>query len=143
MDVWRPGHADRSFDAKFGFRDYRGGGRSSGRETVSRVAGGAIAAALLATSGISVLAYPVEVGGIAAPVLDPENAQNRPFFCPNDETHAAWEERCASARSEGDTVGGIVEIVRITSYNVCYTKLLRVTLAPVNVTVSWTEPTSR
>lgn len=111
MDVWRPGHADRTFDAKFGFRDYRGGGRSSGRETVSRVAGGAIAGAFLATVGVSVLAYPVEVGGIAARIDDPEGAQARPFFCPDNETHAAWEERCAKARSDKDTVGGVVEIV--------------------------------
>ncbi len=111
MDVWRPGHADRTFDAKFGFRDYRGGGRSSGRETVSRVAGGAVAGVFLRTVGVSVLAYPVEIGGIAAHVADPEGAQERPFFCPDAQTHAAWEERCAAARAAGDTVGGVVEIV--------------------------------
>lgn len=111
MDVWRPGHADRTFDAKFGFRDYRGGGRSSGRETVSRVAGGAVAGVFLRTVGVSVLAYPVEIGGIAARVADPEGAQERPFFCPDAQTHAAWEERCAAARAAGDTVGGVVEIV--------------------------------
>jgi len=66
MDVYRPGHADLTFDAKFGLRDYRGGGRSSGRETVSRVAGGAIAQELLGAQGIHVQAACVELGGIPA-----------------------------------------------------------------------------
>ena len=109
-DVWRPGHADRTYDAKFGFRDYRGGGRSSGRETVSRVAGGAVAAAFLATRGVSVLAYPVEVGGVPARVIDPENAHARPFFSPDEAAVAAFEERCRQARAAGDTVGGVVEV---------------------------------
>ena len=64
MDIYRPGHADYTFDQKYGFRDYRGGGRSSGRETIARVAAGAIACKLLESLGITVRAYTREVGGI-------------------------------------------------------------------------------
>ncbi|MBG0789098.1 MAG: chorismate synthase [Desulfovibrionaceae bacterium] len=113
-DVFRPGHADFSFNAKFGFRDYRGGGRSSGRETVSRVAGGAIAQELLRAEGISVYASTVELGGIPANDMDFESAQDRPFFSPDAAVVQAWEERVRDVKSQGDTLGGVVE-VRATS----------------------------
>src|SRR6185436_7623481 len=72
-DLYRPGHADYTFDAKFGFRDYRGGGRSSARETVARVAAGAIAKKILAEGfGGRVLAYVVQVGDVIAQVARPE-----------------------------------------------------------------------
>ena len=109
-EIFRPGHADYSFQAKFGLRDYRGGGRSSGRETVSRVVGGAVAQELLRAEGISVLAYTVELGGIPAPLADMAGAQNRPFFAPDDDIVAVWEERVKQVRGEGDTLGGVVEI---------------------------------
>src|SRR5438067_4730649 len=70
-DKYRPGHADYTFDAKFGFRDYRGGGRSSARETVCRVAAGAVAKKLLGREGIRVLGYVKQVGGVVADVADP------------------------------------------------------------------------
>src|SRR5256885_3958774 len=70
-DKYRPGHADYTFDAKYGFRDYRGGGRSSARETVCRVAAGAVAKKLLARSGIGVLGYVTRVGDVTASVPDP------------------------------------------------------------------------
>src|SRR6186997_716302 len=70
-DKYRPGHADFTFDAKYGFRDYRGGGRSSARETVCRVAAGAIAKKLLAQAGIRVLGYVTQVGSVTAEVSDP------------------------------------------------------------------------
>ena len=66
MDVYRPGHADYTFDAKYGFRDYRGGGRSSGRETIARVAAGAIAEKILGELGVTVRAYASRIGGIDA-----------------------------------------------------------------------------
>jgi len=110
-DVFRPGHADITFMAKYGMRDYRGGGRSSGRETVSRVAGGAIAQELLRKYGVTVTAYAKELGGVEAPVTDPEGAQNRPFFSPDDAVIPAWEARLKEALSQGDSLGGIVEIV--------------------------------
>src|SRR3954453_11926246 len=67
-DKYRPGHADYTFDAKYGFRDYRGGGRSSARETVCRVAAGAVAKKLLAREGVRVLGYVTRVGGVTAEV---------------------------------------------------------------------------
>src|SRR5688572_3753250 len=70
-DKYRPGHADFTFDAKYGFRDYRGGGRSSARETICRVAAGAIAKKLLASLGVHVVGYVTQVGDITAHVEDP------------------------------------------------------------------------
>jgi chorismate synthase len=109
-DIFRPGHADFTFNAKFGLRDYRGGGRSSGRETVSRVAGGAIAQELLRAEGISIFAYTVELGGIPARLVDWEGAQDRPYFSPDPDAPAAWDERIKSVKSAGDTLGGVVEV---------------------------------
>src|SRR4029079_2395665 len=70
-DKYRPGHADFTFDAKYGFRDYRGGGRSSARETVCGVSAGAIAKKLLASEGIRVLGYVKQVGDVVGQVADP------------------------------------------------------------------------
>ncbi|MDQ7835544.1 MAG: chorismate synthase [Humidesulfovibrio sp.] len=109
-DVYRPGHADLTFDAKFGLRDYRGGGRSSGRETVSRVAGGAIAQELLGALGIHVQAATVELGGIPATLRDFGGALSRPFFSADQHVVAAWEDRVRLVKAEGDTLGGVVEI---------------------------------
>lgn len=109
-DLYRPGHADVTFDAKFGIRDHRGGGRSSGRETASRVAGGAIAQALLAKHGITILAYTVEFGGIPSPIIDVRGAAERPFFAPDPATVPAWEKRTLAAKEAGDSLGGIVRV---------------------------------
>jgi chorismate synthase len=109
-DVFRPGHADFTYNAKYGFRDYRGGGRSSGRETVSRVAGGAVAQELLRLEGISVHAYTVELGGIPAETKDYENAQDRPYFSPDPDVIEKWNDRVAKVRDDEDTLGGVVEI---------------------------------
>jgi len=109
-DIFRPGHADFSFQAKYGIRDYRGGGRASGRETVSRVAGGAVAGAVLAPHGVRVLAYTLELGGIPAQVTDPEGAFDRPFFAPDPDIVSVWEERIKEVRAKGDSLGGIVEV---------------------------------
>lgn len=110
MNVYRPGHADRSYDAKYGFRDYRGGGRSSGRETVSRVAGGAVAQELLKAEGIDCTAFTSAIGGIEAAVSDPGGAWQRQFFSPDDEAVEKWEKRIKEVRSQGDTLGGVVEV---------------------------------
>lgn len=109
-DVYRPGHADLAYDAKYGFRDYRGGGRSSGRETVSRVAGGAVAGALLATHGIKTVAYTAELGGIRADITDPWGAQDRPYFAPDAAAVEMFDARVRDVKSQSDTLGGIVEI---------------------------------
>lgn len=111
--VWRPGHADMTYDAKYGFRDFRGGGRSSGRETVSRVAGGAIARAVLAREGIRIRAYTLELGGIPAPQAteeEIEGAADRSYYAPVERIVASWDTLVRSVRSEGDTLGGLVRI---------------------------------
>lgn len=110
MNVYRPGHADKTFDAKYGFRDYRGGGRSSGRETVSRVAGGAVAQEFLRQQGISGQAYTVRIGGIDGEVKVPEKAYEMPFFSADPDIIPRWEERVKEVRSQGDTLGGVVEV---------------------------------
>ncbi len=112
-DVFRPGHADFSFQAKFGLRDYRGGGRSSGRETVSRVAAGAVAQELLRREGIEVYALTRELGGIMAAGNDYEAAQDMPFFAPDADAPSLWEERIKQVKGEGDSLGGVVEICAV------------------------------
>lgn len=112
-EVWRPGHADYAYDAKYGFRDYRGGGRSSGRETACRVVGGALARRLLHPLGVSVRAYPVNIGGLAFPppdATDETSFRSRPFFAPSDEAADAWDSLVRDVRAQGDTVGGVVRI---------------------------------
>lgn len=109
-NIFRPGHADFSFQAKFGTRDYRGGGRSSGRETVSRVAGGAIAQELLRQEGISLYASTVELGGIPAQARDFRAAQDTPYFSADAAVVKQWDERVMQVKKEGDTIGGIVEV---------------------------------
>jgi len=109
-DVYRPGHADLGYDAKFGVRDYRGGGRSSGRETVARVAGGAIAQELLRGEGITVSAATVELGGIPAAARDFDGALDRPFFSADADIVPIWEQHVRTVKGAGDTLGGIVEI---------------------------------
>ena len=109
--VYRPGHGDITYQAKYGVRDHRGGGRSSGRETASRVAGGAIAAEFLRTRGIEVTAYTVEVGAIPCPRTAVDAAHETPFNAADPFIVPVWEERVRQVRSEGDTLGGIVEVV--------------------------------
>src|ERR687888_1761890 len=87
-DKYRPGHADFTFDAKYGFRDYRGGGRASARETVCRVAAGAVARKLLATQGVRVLGYVTQIGDVTASVPDPtavtlEQVEETAVRCPD------------------------------------------------------------
>ncbi|KAA3614572.1 MAG: chorismate synthase [Planctomycetota bacterium] len=115
-ELYRPGHADYSFDARFGFRDYRGGGRSSARETVARVAAGAIARKLLAQQGIRLLAFVRQVGDISAKVEDPtrltlEQVEATPVRCPDLEAAARMAELIETVRKEKDSIGGIAELV--------------------------------
>ena len=113
-EVFRPGHADWGYFAKYnGIRDHRGGGRSSGRETAARVAGGAIAKKMLARAGVIVQAACVALGGIAVPAgdVDMERAQGRPYFAASDAAPPLWDAAVAEARKAGDTLGGIVQIV--------------------------------
>lgn len=108
--LFRPGHADMAYQAKYGLRDHRGGGRSSARETVARVAGGAVAQELLAASGIRVEASCVEFGGIPAGSVDHAGAMERPFFAADPQAVPAWEARARQAVAAGDSLGGIVEV---------------------------------
>lgn len=114
---YRPGHADFTFDAKYGFRDYRGGGRSSGRETIGRVAAGAVACALLKELGITVTAYTKVIGPITAtPVsLDiPSLIEERdasPLFLPGKEASDAAEEYLKNTMKQLDSAGGIIECI--------------------------------
>lgn len=112
---YRPGHADYTFDQKYGFRDYRGGGRSSGRETIGRVAAGAIAAKLLAELGIQVTAYTQAIGPIAIPdpecplaVMDIEEARSNPTGMPDKETSLKAEAYLRQCMENLDSAGGIV-----------------------------------
>jgi chorismate synthase len=108
---YRPGHADYAYDAKYGLRDPRGGGRSSARETASRVAAGAVARKIM--SGVKITAYLVEIGGIAIDRgrFDLAEIGRNPFWCPDAVTAAIWEEHLDAARLSGSSLGAIVECV--------------------------------
>lgn len=108
---YRPGHADYTFDEKYGFRDYRGGGRSSGRETIGRVAAGAVAAKLLGQLGISVCAYTRAIGPIAVPdeVFDPAAIADTITCMPDYQTSRAAEQYLKDCMEEKDSSGGIIE----------------------------------
>lgn len=110
---YRPGHADYTFDEKYGFRDYRGGGRSSGRETIGRVAAGAVAMKLLNKLGITVNAYAKEIGGIAIDYdrFDMQAAKENAFSMPDSEAAAKVEAYAAEQMKQGDSMGGIIECV--------------------------------
>ncbi len=110
---YRPGHADYTFDQKYGFRDHRGGGRSSGRETIGRVAAGAIAIAILRELGIKVKAYTKSIGSIA---INEQNADlNKthlsPFSMPDLEASAKAEEYLMQQMQEHNSVGGVIECI--------------------------------
>ena len=116
-DTFRPGHADYGFYAKYGFRDYRGGGRSSGRETAARVAAGAIAALVLEHYGIRLRAYTTALGPVALPEAYADRlsleaiaeASANAACMPDAEAAAKAEAAVAAAREERDSLGGIVE----------------------------------
>ncbi len=116
-DKYRPGHADYTFDAKYGFRDYRGGGRSSARETTARVAAGAIAKKMLAQlHGVRVLAYVRQVGHLIADVPDPaavtlEQVEANIARCPDPVKAEQMITLIEQLRSERDSIGGVAEIV--------------------------------
>ncbi len=115
---FRPGHADFTLDAKFGFRDYRGGGRSSARETICRVAAGAIAKKLLSYQGVRILGYVKQIGTIISPTLDLERLtldqiEANPVRCPDPETAIHMENLIESVRKNRDSIGGLAEFFAI------------------------------
>ena len=110
-DIFRPGQGDFTYYKKYGIRDHRGGGRASARETAARVAAGAIAKKVIATEGIEVIAYTKELGGIAAERISlPEIHQNS-LRCPDLKAAQTMAEKLEEAKKNGDSLGGIVEIV--------------------------------
>ncbi|MDF1769413.1 chorismate synthase [Maricaulis sp.] len=111
-DKWRPGHADYTYDMKYGIRDYRGGGRSSARETAMRVAAGGIARKVLG-DGISIRAAMVQMGerAIDRSRWDWDEVANNPFFCPDAETAGLWATDMDALRRDGSSTGAIVEVV--------------------------------
>lgn len=110
-DCYRPGHADYTFDAKYGFRDYRGGGRSSGRETIGRVAAGAVAAKLLKELGITVTAYTRSIGSIRIPYKEYhyEEITENPLYMPNNSYAEKASEYLEACMKNLDSSGGTVE----------------------------------
>lgn len=109
-DSYRPGHADFSWDAKYGFRDYRGGGRSSARETIGRVAGGAIARALLARTGIQIVAWTAQLADLHAQVFDEAEIERNVMRCPDAAVAEQMIARVEQARRDLDSLGGVVEV---------------------------------
>ncbi len=108
-DIYRPGHADYTFDKKFGIRDYRGGGRSSGRETAARVAAGAVAAKLLKEFGIRATAYTRSIGPVSIGRYDP--GESNSLFMPDHEAFRKASDHINALRSEGNSAGGVIECV--------------------------------
>ncbi|WP_457563528.1 chorismate synthase [Caminibacter pacificus] len=109
-DIFRPGHADFTYWHKYGIRDYRGGGRSSARETAARVAAGAVAKMILRELNIEIEAGVMEIGGIRAENIDYEYAKNSPIFALDSEVEKKWIEAIDKAREEHNSLGGVVKL---------------------------------
>jgi chorismate synthase len=110
-DAFRPGHADWTYQAKYGVRDWRGGGRSSARETAARVAAGAVARKILAGRGITVAGYALEIAGIRAKRIDLAAIERNPVRSPDPEAAPLMERAIVEAKDDGDSVGGVVEVL--------------------------------
>lgn len=112
MDRFRPGHADYTYTQKYGFRDYRGGGRSSARETAMRVAAGAIAKKYLYENcGIRIRGYLAQLGPIRVDKLDWDQVESNPFFCPDADRVTELESYMDALRKEGNSVGARINAV--------------------------------
>ena len=109
-DLYRPGHADFTWDAKYGFRDWRGGGRASARETVGRVAGGAVAKLLLARAGIRVVGWTAQLGDLRAQTFDEAEIERNIMRCPDAAVAEEMIARVDAVRHDLDSLGGIVEV---------------------------------
>ena len=114
-EVYRPSHADYTYQMKYGIRDPRGGGRSSARETIARVVGGAIAKLALRNYGVEIHAYTSQVGDLVLPGsyadYDLSLAESNAVRCPDPAMAAQMEELIASVKAKGDTVGGVITCV--------------------------------
>lgn len=106
---YRPGHADYTYDQKYGFRDYRGGGRSSARETIGRVAAGAVAQKILEQLGVTITAYAAQIGPVKASAFDADEIENNPFRMPDAQAAAEAAEYVERMMKEQNSVGGIIQ----------------------------------
>lgn len=110
-NIFRPGHADFVYEKKYGIRDWRGGGRASGRETAMRVAAGAIAKKILAEKKIKIVGYCKEIGGVKAEKLDLSTIEKNVVRCPDNVAARQMIEKIEEARQAGDSLGGIIEVI--------------------------------
>ncbi|EHM42141.1 chorismate synthase [Hafnia alvei ATCC 51873] len=111
-DLFRPGHADYTYEQKYGTRDYRGGGRSSARETAMRVAAGAIAKKYLKEKyGVQIRGCLAQIGDISCEIKDWEQVEQNPFFCPDPSKLEALDELMRALKKEGDSIGAKVTVV--------------------------------
>jgi chorismate synthase len=110
-DLYRPGHADYVYDVKYGVRDYRGGGRSSARETAARVAAGAVARRVLG-DGVKIRAALAQIGAAAVDRTrwDWNEVENNPFWCPDAQMAKQWETLLDAARKDGNSIGAVIEV---------------------------------
>lgn len=109
-DMFRPGHADFTFYKKYGIRDHRGGGRSSGRETAGRVMGGAVARKIMSDRGVKFVAHAIEIAGIKAQTCDHEVIEDNMVRCADPEAAKAMEAAIIAARDDHDSVGGVIQL---------------------------------
>jgi len=109
-DLLRPGHANFTYLKKYGIFDYKGGGRSSGRETANWVAGGAVAKKILAEKGIRIIAYAKEIGGIKAEEFDIGEIDRNDVRCPDKNAARKMVEKILEAKNDGDSIGGVIEV---------------------------------
>ena len=114
--AFRPGHADYTYQAKYGIRDYRGGGRSSARETAMRVAAGAVARKLLdhlVPGGVTIRAAMIQMGkdAIDRAAWNWDDVERNPFWCPDAKSAARWEDLLDATRKSGSSLGGVIEVV--------------------------------
>lgn len=110
-EVYRPGHADFTFQEKYGIRDYRGGGRSSGRETIGRVAAGAIAVKILEQLGISIVTYSKKIGPVEAQTIDYGEIFQNPLYMPDSQAAEEAGKYLEECISEKNSAGGVIECV--------------------------------
>ncbi|WP_457913847.1 chorismate synthase [Candidatus Gillettellia adelgis] len=111
-DIFRPGHADYTYEQKYGVRDYRGGGRSSARETAMRVAAGAIAKKYLREKvGVQVRGYLAQIGNITCQLRNWEYVEQNPFFCPDPEKLAQLDQLMRTLKKEGDSIGAKISVI--------------------------------
>ncbi len=109
-DLFRPGHADFTYYKKYGIRDHRGGGRSSGRETASRVMAGAVAKQIIEKKGVKIIAHAIEVAGVKAQKCDHSQIEKNPVRCADPAAAKLMEQKIIDAKDDNDSVGGIIKL---------------------------------